>query len=184
MESIRNALKWLQKFVDRAWYFPVVGFLAGLDLFVFVVPTDALLISSVMLRPRKWLTGAFWVGFGSALGALALAAFIQWDAQLVMEQWFPSMFDNALWRSMDSFFDRYGQFALILIALSPLLQFPAIAIAALAGMSLAEIFLVSLVGRTIKSGVVSWLASHAPKLLTKVPLSRQDLAALETPPHE
>src|SRR4051812_12543814 len=117
MESIRKAVRGLQKFVNRPWYYPVVGVLAGLDLFILVVPTDALLISSVMLKPRKWVSAFFWIALGAAIGALTLGALIQWDATRVTEVWFPSIFHSSTWDRMDQFFDRHGDVALLLIAL-------------------------------------------------------------------
>lgn len=181
MDHIRSWIKRLQSFADRPWYFPVLGLLAGLDLFILVVPTDALLISSVMLQPKRWVSAFFWVGLGSAVGAVALAGIVQWDSAMVMEEWFPQAFDSSLWRTTDAFFDRHGGKALILIAFSPLVQFPAVVIAALSGMSLTKIFFISLAGRMVKSALFSWGASHAPKLLLRVPLIKQELSVLDAP---
>lgn len=181
MQRMRIWIKHLQAFVDRWWYFPLLGLLAGLDLFILVVPTDALLVSSVMLRPKKWIGAFIWVGLGSAMGALALSGAIQWDPDLVMRRLFPNAFNTDLWRWMDAFFDRHGHIALCLIAASPLVQFPAIILAALSGMPLTEIFFVSLLGRWAKSAAFSYGASHAPKLLLKLPFMQKELEILELP---
>jgi membrane protein YqaA with SNARE-associated domain len=181
MHQIKIWVKRLQFFVDRVWYFPVVGVLAGLDLFILVVPTDAILVSSVMMRPRKWVQAAVCVALGSSFGALFLAGAIQWDQARVMG-WFPSAFDNSAWQWMDLFFDRNGRIALFFIAVSPLVQFPVICIAALAGMPAWEIFLICLVGRSIKSAVFSYGASHAPKLLMKLPLMKKELSIVDLDP--
>ncbi len=170
----------LQRFVDRWWYFPVVGFLAGADLFIFIVPTDALLVSSVAVRPGKWLWAAFCVALGSALGGLLLAWAIHWDVNWVM-QLAPSAFQSDAWKWMDGFFDRYGQVALLLISMSPMVQFPAIGIAALTGMPLWDLFVLCLIGRSIKCGVIAFIASNAPKLLKKLPFIQRELKTLEPP---
>lgn len=171
----------LQEFADRPWYFPLLGILAGIDLFVLVIPTDALLVSSVMLQPKRWVTAFLWVAFGSSLGCAIMAGLIQWDSHLVMEVWFPSTFDSAIWHTMDVFFDRHGWVALALIALSPLVQFPAVAIAALAGMPPLEVFVVCLVGRSIKSALIAWVATFAPRMLLRIPGLRHDLETLQDP---
>lgn len=181
MERVRSAVRWLQHFADRWWYFPILGLLAGADLFILVVPTDAILISSVMLQPRRWVSAFVWVALGSAIGAVAFAAVIQWDTNLVMEHWFPDAFDSAAWQAMDSFFDEWGGSALLLIACSPLVQFPAVALAALSGMSLTKIFFVCLLGRSIKSALFSYGASHAPKLLMKLPFIQRELSLIYPP---
>ncbi len=179
MERIRNAVKRLQTFADRWWYFPVLGILAGADLFILVVPTDALLISSVMLRPKKWVSAFICVALGSAIGAAVFAGVIQWDTNLFMERWFPDAFDSVLWQRTDAFFDAWGGFALLLIACSPLVQFPAVAVAALSGMSLTKIFFVCLLGRALKAALFSYGASHAPRLLMRLPFVRRELSLLE-----
>ncbi|MBY0371163.1 hypothetical protein K2X33_10785 [bacterium] len=180
-KRIQIWVKHLQAFVDRAWYFPTLGLLAAIDLFILIIPTDALLVSSVMLRQRKWVSAALWVALGSSLGSAILAGLIQWDTHLVMDVWFPGAFGSEIWRAMDAFFDKHGALALALIAFSPLVQFPAVAIAALSGMPPAEVFFFCLLGRTSKAMIFSWVASFAPRLLLKVPGMRQELAFLHDP---
>lgn len=183
-EKIRKSLQRLQRFADRWWYFPVVGLLAGIDLFILIVPTDAILVSSVMLQPRKWISAFIWIALGSATGALVLASLVQWDPVLVTEHWFPHTFDSALWQSTDGFFDKYGDIALFLIACSPLVQFPAVLLAGLSGMPLMQIFFVVLFGRALKTAIISWGASHAPRLLFKLPFMRRELQFLNPTPDE
>jgi uncharacterized membrane protein YdjX (TVP38/TMEM64 family) len=179
VQQVRIWVRNLRHFVDRLWYFPAVGLLAGLDLFILIVPTDAILITSVMMRPRKWIQAFLWVGLGSSLGALALAGAIQWDPSLVMDRLFPGAFETEVWRWMDAFFDNHGSAALLLIAISPLVQFPAVGIAALAGMPLWDIFITCFAGRMIKTAAFSYGASHAPKLLMKLPFIKQEVAILD-----
>lgn len=181
IQHIKVWVKRLQKFANRWWYFPLLGVLAGIDLFILIVPTDAILISSVMLKPKKWVRAFVWVSLGASIGALALAAALQWDPGLV-PRLFPGAFENDVWRWMDAFIDNHGGKALFLIALSPFVQFPAVAITALAGMPLTEIFLVCLAGRGIKAALFCYGASHAPKLLMKIPFIKQELSIVELPP--
>lgn len=179
VEKTKVWIKRLQLFADRSWYFPVVGLLAGLDLFLLIIPTDAILVSSVILQPRRWIGAFIWIGVGAAVGALVLAGLLQWDGPEMVQRWFPSAFQSSSWQSVDAFFESYGGTALFLIALSPLVQFPAVAIAALSGMSIVKIFLVCLVGRTLKAAIISYFASHAPALLLRIPLLKKELADLE-----
>jgi membrane protein YqaA with SNARE-associated domain len=70
----------LQRFVDRTWYPPFIGFLAALDniviVIVIVIPNDGILISSSMLTPKRWFVLALSVAVGSSIGALVLAALV------------------------------------------------------------------------------------------------------------
>jgi membrane protein YqaA with SNARE-associated domain len=170
VERVRKVLKRFQSFADRPWYFPFLGFLAALDFYIFIVPTDALLVSSVLLRPKKWVSAFFWVGLGSALGAVALAGALQAGVFSVP--------DSETWVWLKGFFSDYGGVALALIALSPLVQFPVVVLAALSGMPLEKIFLICLVGRWIKSAVFAYVASRAPELLFKIPFLKKELEIL------
>jgi membrane protein YqaA with SNARE-associated domain len=180
-QKLKSALRQLQKFADRPWYFPLLGLLAAADLFILVVPTDALLVSSVMLQPKKWVRAFFWVGLGSALGALALGASIQSDlaAHLQASSTYP--IESSTWIWLKEFFAAYGAIALAVIAVSPLVQFPVVAMAAASGMPLLELFLISLAGRWIKSAVFAYFASHAPKVVLGLPFLRKELEIVEIP---
>ncbi len=179
LENFKIWIKRLQSFADRPWYFPVLGILAGLDLFILVVPTDALLVSSVILQPRRWVSAFVWIGLGAAVGALVLAGVVQWEGPHAMQIWFPESFNSSSWQMVQGFIDRWGLVALFLLAASPLVQFPAVAVAALSGMALTKIFLVCLLGRSLKAAVISYLASHAPALLMRLPFLKEELAFLE-----
>ncbi len=170
VEKSRQFLNRLQGFAGRPWYFPFLGFLAALDFYIFIVPTDALLVSSVLLRPKKWVSAFVWVGLGSALGAVTLAAALQLG--------FFTIPDSETWVWLKEFFNHYGSVALGLIALSPLAQFPVVVLAALSGMPLGELFLICLVGRWIKSAVFAYIASRAPELLFRIPFLRKELEVL------
>lgn len=73
-QRVRDYIRLLQRFVDRTWYPPFIGFLAALDNIVIVIPNDGILISSSMLTPKRWFVLALSVAVGSCLGALVLAA--------------------------------------------------------------------------------------------------------------
>lgn len=168
--KMRQLLNGLQSFAGRPWYFPALGFLAALDFYIFIVPTDALLVSSVLLKPKKWVSAFFWVGLGSALGAVSLAAALQTGVFTVPE--------SETWGWLKEFFTHYGSLALALIALSPLVQFPVVVLAALSGMPLGELFVICLLGRWVKSAVFAYIASRAPELLFKIPFLRKELEVL------
>jgi membrane protein YqaA with SNARE-associated domain len=155
----------LQKYADRWWYAPLIGLLAAADLFLVVIPTDGLLISAVMLSPRRWIYFAFMVSFGSALGCLLLAHLLQVHGMPLLQHIVPGIEQNSTWAWTQQLMVQWGTWAVFLIALSPLMQHPAIALAALAGMPLLKIAGLAFGGRILKYLLLAYLATHAPGML-------------------
>lgn len=158
----------LESVVDRYWAVPALAALAGLDLFIMVVPTEWILISTVMLRPKRWWTTALWLTTGSAIGAFLLGYAVQNIGPHVVDLLFEKALQTAFWLQAESWIDHYGAPALAVIAVSPLPQQPAVAIAALGKMAPWTIFAMIWLGRFPKYIVFAWLATHAPAVLTKI----------------
>ena len=156
----------LQKYANRPWYIPLVGFLALLDHFVFVIPTDALLISTVMLKKRKWIQAFLWVSIGSTLGAVLVAYLVQVFGE-PMIQWLVGGDIQTEWVKTRQFIDDYGNVGIALLAFGPFPLAPGIIIAALAGMPLFELGIWTLLGRSVKYLIFSWAATHVPHLLNR-----------------
>lgn len=175
MQRLLKILRRLQAYADRPWYLPTVALLGGLDLFILIIPTDALLISSVLLRPRSWIRATLWATSGCALGSLALGALVQWEVADWLRTQLPETFGHSYWIWTEQFIGNHGAIALAVIAFSPFPQLPGVVIAALGGMSLPTLFLAVWVGRFVKYGIYAYIASHAPKFLMKIPLVRQEL---------
>jgi membrane protein YqaA with SNARE-associated domain len=165
---VRSWISKLQKHSGRWWYAPVVAVLAGLDAFVIVIPTDGLLVGAVMLAPRRWIYTALVVTLGSTLGALTLAALLEVHGLPFLLEIKPGIDQGSLWVWTDKMMDSYGGWALFAVALSPIMQHPAVALAALAGMPLWEIFVCVFLGRAIKYLFISWVCTHAPGLLSRL----------------
>jgi membrane protein YqaA with SNARE-associated domain len=165
---MQNLLKRLKKFADRGWYAPLVGLLAGADQFIVLVPIEGLMIPSILLNPKRWFWTAIWVATGCTLGSMALATLADLYGMPLIEHWAPHVLHSHNWiRSMNYINDK-GAWALFLIALGPLPQQPAVALAGLSHMPLFKIFLAVWSARAIKYLLVTYLASHAPAVLAKI----------------
>jgi membrane protein YqaA with SNARE-associated domain len=166
--KINQAIARLERFTDRSWYLPVVGGLAFLDFFIGVVPTDGLLISTVMLQPQRWLRAAVIVTWGSALGSLAVAAVVQsFGAPLIDWALGPEVWNSGGFVRARELLEAYGAWAIFLMAIGPLPLVPFSIIAGMGGTGLTELFVASLVGRAIKYTLFSWLSAKAPHLLRR-----------------
>lgn len=55
-----------------------VSVLAAADVFFWIIPTDALLVSAVVADPLRWRRSAVMITTGSAVGALLMVIVIRW----------------------------------------------------------------------------------------------------------
>ncbi len=158
----------LQRFVDRLWYPPLLGLLAAADNFIVVIPNDGLLISSSMLRPRRWLSLAIWIAIGSTLGAFLLAVLIEAHGMPWVLELIPGLDSSSAWVWTERFFDNYGLIVVFLIAATPLPQQPAVILATISSIPLWQIVVVVFIGRLIKFLVMAYISTHAPRLITRI----------------
>lgn len=158
----------MKKYADRWWYLPLVCLLAIVDLFVLFIPTEGMIVTTSMLRPRRWVRTAFFVTLASTAGAAVLALltytygepFVTWIAG-------ENFFASATWVKMDGWIKNYGFWGLWFIAIGPLPQQPAILLCALAQMPIPEIALGVWLGRAPKYFVFSYIATKGPDWLKK-----------------
>lgn len=161
-------VKYLQTFIDRVWYGPLIGVLALIDNIILVIPNDGILVSSSMLVPKKWLRFAVFISVGSTIGAVVLAALIEWYGVPFLQIYFPDIVSSRSFQVTESFFQDYGLWVVFFVALMPLIQQPAVVLAALAETPLWKLAIVVFIGRIVKFLIMSWVASHAPNYLAKM----------------
>ncbi|MFZ4404004.1 MAG: YqaA family protein [Pseudobdellovibrionaceae bacterium] len=167
-EKIQKYVSFLQRYTDRIWYPPFIGFLAALDNFVIVIPNDGILISSAMLTPKRWFILALSIAVGSTLGALALAVVVEQQGLPWILDAYPGVTDTKAWTLSLEFFEKYGLFLVFAVAITPFTQQPAVILASLANTPLAQLAAVIFIGRFIKFLIMSYIGSHAPRLLSKM----------------
>jgi len=168
VKLVKRGVAQLQKFTDRPWFEWLVGFLAGIDTWVLVIPTDGLLISSVLLNPKKWFRLYVLASLGSTLGLLSFAYVVShWGLPWISENW-PLLVRSSLWAWTESLFVTYGLWVLLGVAATPLIVQPTLALAVVSHHSLSNIMLVVLAGRLLKYFVMSWVARWAPASLSRL----------------
>ena len=165
---VKKSVAALQKFADRFWYPPFIGFLAALDNIVIVIPNDGILVSSAMLTPKRWFTLALCVAIGSTLGAMVLASLIELLGLPWMLEMYPGVELSKTWTLTQDFFHEYGLIVVFVVAITPVMQQPAVILASLADTPLSQLALVIFVGRFIKFLIMAYIGSHAPRLLEKM----------------
>ena len=168
-DRIWKALNILNRIQDRAFYHPVLALVAGLDLFLLLVPTDWLIVSSVLSKPAGWWKTSLWVALGSALGAFCLGYLVLHHRDWVLAHLHLESSHSKLWQRLDfeHLVEIHGLWALAVLGFSILPLQPGVAVAAVGGMDPFRIFIAIFIGRVCKYLIVAWIASHAPKLLVK-----------------
>ncbi len=156
-----------QRRVDRPWFLPALAGLAFIDLFCAVIPTDGLLISSVLLRPKRWLSMFLWTTTGSGLGAVALSLVVHALGEPLANRLLADAMASPNWIKTTAFLTDHGGWALGAMAFGPLPQQPAVVVCALAQMPLMTIFLAVWIGRGVKYGAFAWAAAYAPDWFKK-----------------
>ena len=167
-ERIRKAVHYLQGFADRWWYAPLIAILATLDNFIVVIPNDGILISSSMLRPKRWLIYAIFIAIGSTVGGMLLAILVEHQGLPWILDIYPGVDKSSTWEITTKFFEQYGLLLVFFVAVTPLMQQPAVILASIAHTPLYKLTAVIFAGRLIKYLVMAYLGSHAPRLLQKM----------------
>lgn len=166
--EIRKHVKVLQHYVDKIWYAPLIGLLAALDNLILIVPNDGILISSSMLRPKRWFVLALFVAVGSTLGAIALAALVEFYGLPWVLETFPGIDETKTWVYSHDFFQKYGLIFVFAMGITPLIQQPAVILASLAETPLWKLTVAVFVGRFAKFLFMAYLGSHAPRMLERI----------------
>lgn len=175
MKPIIHMIQKAEKHVNRPWYPFAVALLSFLDLFIFVIPIEAVMITSIMAAPKRWISISLFTIAGFMLGTLAFALIVHHYGFPIIEYWAPKLSHSELWLDSDRWMDQYGLWAVFGVALLPIAIHPILAIAVLADVSIPSILLVLLLSRLIKYGAYAWIASHSPKLLSKVAPDRKEI---------
>ncbi len=158
----------LKILIDSAWYIPLISFLAFIDNLIIIIPNDGILVSSTILKPKKWIYFSFNMAIGSTLGALLLAFIVEYQGLPWIESTYSFILNSKAWVLTQEFFTDYGLIIVLFVSLTPIMQHPAVILAALANTPLIQLGLIIFTGRLIKFLIMAYIASHAPKLLSKM----------------
>jgi uncharacterized membrane protein YdjX (TVP38/TMEM64 family) len=154
----------LKRYASRPWFLPLVCFLAFIDLFVIILPTEGMIMTTTVIRPRRWLLTGICVATSSALGAVALSLaarhygepFVAWAAG-------KDFLQSARWIRTTRWIDHYGFWAVLVTALGPIPQQPVVLVAAVAGLPLPAIFFGAWLGRLPKYAFFSYIAARGER---------------------
>jgi len=158
----------LQKFTNRIWYLPLISFLTFLDAFIFVIPTDSIVISSALLSKKRWFAFALSAAIGTVTGGLIIAYIANHYGLHKILEIYPGIDQTHIWKLTFDFFHEYGLIVVFIIGLLPISQQPALVIAGLSSISFISLLLIISISHLIKFSTFAYIASHAPRLLDKL----------------
>lgn len=182
MRKMLERLQRLERFVCCWWYGPMLFLAAGIDHYVIFIPTIGLMVSSVFLAPRRWLSIGLWTALGSWSGAMVLGALARTLGLEALEEYFPDLLHTPFWTWTHRFFSEHGAWVVFLAGLTPVPQQPPVIVAAIAGTPLLKIGVVLVIAKIAKFGFLSYLASHAPQKLNRFTEVRHELDKLHVEP--
>ena len=157
-----------------------LGGIAFIDNFIFLIPIAALLLTSVAAAPKRWFNLAFWTTLGNALGAILFAFVIEHYGLSLVDHLAPKLVHSHEWTRAASWVSEYGVWALFGVCALPISEHVVIILAVLARIAVTEISIAIFAGKLIKFFLLSWLASHAPRLLMKVKWIQKDVEEVQS----
>lgn len=152
----------LEEHLNKPWFPWVVGFVFFIDHFILFVPLDALLVTSVLAAPKRWIALFVGAATGFALGAVLFAHLIQLYGLSIVERLTPGVTHTAVWMQSELWMHHYGIVAVGVFSMIPLTMHPLVAIAALNHIPLLLIGLSLFVTRFLKYGLLAWISVYAP----------------------
>jgi membrane protein YqaA with SNARE-associated domain len=168
----------LDRFSNRLWFLPLIGTLAGLDLFILIVPTDGISVSATMLQPKRWIRIASSIAIGSTIGAFFLTWLVKHHGPWMIQTFFESTLQSSTWIQAQNFIAEWGHLAICAVAMSFLPLQPVVVLAGLSTMPLSQIVVWLFLGRVTKFIALGWVSSHAPRLLGRFSSIRKELNEL------
>lgn len=148
----------LTRQADRAGFVWVVAGVAAAATLSMTVPFASMLITAVLIAPRRWIWIALASSVGAALGAALLYVVFHHLGWARLFELYPDVVRSAAWSDATRWLTRYGTVSLLLIAALPLPLTPALMFAAIHPLPVVHVLLALWAGKLAKYLVYAWLA--------------------------
>lgn len=132
------------------------------------LPTAPLVSALVALRPRRWPIIVCWAVLGSATGTtLVMFAFQKLSLSWLNDK-MPELMNSSHWQHLMEWVGQHGWWVVAAVAATPLSLLPVLALAAMLGMSLLDVFVAVALGKAVKYGIVASITSMMTKKTTVI----------------
>ena len=129
-------------------------------------PVTAVIVTAVLLAPRRWLILSLGCALGSALSGALIVGVAHHLGYNEIHHWFPEMTGGELWTQASGWISNYGVWAIFGVGASPLPQMPLLIFFGIVDDRILEAFLALLGGKVLKYSLVAWVTQHFPERLT------------------
>ncbi|MFW9611892.1 MAG: YqaA family protein [Fluviibacter sp.] len=126
-------------------------------------PVSAVIVTAVMLSPRRWLRLSLACSFGSALAGAVIVGVSHLLGYNQIHHWFPQMTGGAIWSEASDWISDYGVLAIFGVGASPLPQMPLLIFYGIVDDRIVEAFLALFGGKVLKYGLIAWVTQHFPE---------------------
>jgi len=126
-------------------------------------PVTAVVVTAVLLAPRRWLSLCLGCATGSALAGAVVVSVAHWLGYNEIHTLFPNLISAETWNEASRWIGDYGVWAIFGVGASPLPQMPLLIFYGIVDDRIIEAFIALLAGKTLKYGAVAWVTQHFPE---------------------
>lgn len=126
-------------------------------------PVTIVVVTAVMLAPRRWLSLCLGCATGSALAGAVIVGVAHWLGYNEIHTLFPNLISAETWNEASGWIGEYGVWAIFGVGASPLPQMPLLIFYGIVDDRIIEAFIALLAGKILKYGAVVWVTQHFPE---------------------
>lgn len=128
-------------------------------------PVTAVIVTAVLLAPRRWWLLSLGCATGSALAGAVVIGVAHMLGYNEIHTLFPNLISEQTWNEASGWISDYGVWAIFGVGASPLPQMPLLIFFGIVDDRVLEAFLALLGGKALKYGLVAWVTQHFPERL-------------------
>lgn len=129
-------------------------------------PVTAVIVTAVMMAPRRWLSLSLASSLGSALAGAIVVGVSHWLGYNEIHHLFPNLISPKTWDEASRWIGDYGVWAIFGVGASPLPQMPLLIFFGIVDDRIFEAFAALFAGKLIKYTIVAWVTQHFPEKLS------------------
>ena len=128
-------------------------------------PVTAVIVTAVMMAPRRWLTLSAACSLGSALAGAVVVGVSHMLGYNEIHHLFPHLISAETWAEASRWIGDYGVWAIFGVGASPLPQMPLLIFFGIVDDRIFESFVALFAGKLIKYTIIAWVTQHFPEKL-------------------
>ena len=164
LQALEGKLQiWLERANRGHHLFGIAALLSFCGTLTAAYPVTAVVVSAVMLAPRRWLRLSLACTFGSALAGAVIVGVSHLLGYNQIHSWFPNLLSVKTWNEASQWISDYGVWAIFGVGASPLPQMPLLIFYGIVDDRIMEAFLALFGGKALKYGLIAWVTQHFPE---------------------